>query len=503
MFRLIKSMSKGDRRNFKLFARLQEGDKQYIRLFDAIDKQTEYDEPELLAQFKGEKFTNQFSVAKNYLYNYILKTLHIFRKDPKTELDTILHQVQILISKNLFEQAQKQLRKARHMAQRQERFHEMLYVLSTDRYLLFRRHQIKEFEAFIEQIQQDEQQNLARLTNLQEYEHIYDSLYRIMKSSLSARDSEGSNKIKKILANPLVANAEKAMSVRAQLQRFDILFDAYRMLDDWASCRNVLAQSIPVFETNADIRKEKSLSFIRSISNLGIIQFQLGDINGAIETVNQLKTVKCQTDEAANYVFEKYYQLKIALCQEVGDIPEGMRVISEFEKALVGLKGKLMKSYEYHIYFNIASFLIFAGSPNDALGWINRILNEPKTEIRTDILAMTRVINLIVHYNLGNRDYLEYDIKSAVRFLSNRERLFSFERIILKNLRSLANLAPDADVQIALERFRLDMQEVVKDPMERKGLAMFDIFNWIEAEKRGLPMYQVKSDSDAISKIKQ
>ena len=51
LFRLIKALSKGDRRNFKLFAQLQDGDKQYIKLFDAIDRQSEYDEEKLLKQF--------------------------------------------------------------------------------------------------------------------------------------------------------------------------------------------------------------------------------------------------------------------------------------------------------------------------------------------------------------------------------------------------------------------------------------------------------------------
>ena len=125
LFRLIKSLSKGDRRNLKLFGRLQEGDKKYLQLFDAIDAQEEYDEDMLLEQFKGERFVNQFSVAKNYLYNYILKTLHVFHHDPHWDLSTLMHQAEILMSKNLFEQSQKVVRKARHMAERQERFQEI------------------------------------------------------------------------------------------------------------------------------------------------------------------------------------------------------------------------------------------------------------------------------------------------------------------------------------------------------------------------------------------
>ncbi|HHG86671.1 MAG TPA: hypothetical protein ENJ82_18120, partial [Bacteroidetes bacterium] len=170
-------MTKGDRRNFKLFARLQDGDKKYIQLFDAIDKQDQYDEKSLLEQFKGERFTKQFSVAKNYLYNYILKTLHIFHKDQYTDLSTLMHQVQILIGKSLFSQAQKLLRKGKHMAERQERFQEMLYLLEYERGVLHNTRQGKQFNAFMGSIQQQEAEALKKLENLQQFNHIYDEIY--------------------------------------------------------------------------------------------------------------------------------------------------------------------------------------------------------------------------------------------------------------------------------------------------------------------------------------
>jgi hypothetical protein len=41
---LIKSLTKSEKRFFKLHSSLQAGDKNYLRIFDAIDKQKVYDE---------------------------------------------------------------------------------------------------------------------------------------------------------------------------------------------------------------------------------------------------------------------------------------------------------------------------------------------------------------------------------------------------------------------------------------------------------------------------
>ena len=127
-----------------------------MQLFDAIDKQEVYDEKKLLKQFEGERFTKQFSVAKNYIYNYILRTLDIFHTDPHEELSSVIHKIEILIGKNLFDQALKLIRKAKHMATRQERFGEMLELLQHERTVLRSMQKTKQNFVFIQGIQEEE-----------------------------------------------------------------------------------------------------------------------------------------------------------------------------------------------------------------------------------------------------------------------------------------------------------------------------------------------------------
>ncbi len=78
LFDLIKSLTKSEKRFFKLQSALQSGDKNYVRLFDLIDKMSEYDEENVKKTFKGEKFIKHLPSEKNHLYKLILKALRSY-----------------------------------------------------------------------------------------------------------------------------------------------------------------------------------------------------------------------------------------------------------------------------------------------------------------------------------------------------------------------------------------------------------------------------------------
>ena len=61
LFDLIKSLHKSEKRFFKLLGGLQQGDKNYLRLFDAMEKQPQYDERDFLSRYSQEPFSQNFS----------------------------------------------------------------------------------------------------------------------------------------------------------------------------------------------------------------------------------------------------------------------------------------------------------------------------------------------------------------------------------------------------------------------------------------------------------
>ncbi|MBA3972141.1 MAG: hypothetical protein H0X46_08355, partial [Bacteroidetes bacterium] len=111
LFQLIKSLSKSEKRYFSIYAsRHTLGEKNnYVILFSAIDKQTEYDEGAILNQFKKEPFINKFSITKARLYDVILDSMSAFHSSSSidAQLKRDLHCAEILYKKTLYEQCAK------------------------------------------------------------------------------------------------------------------------------------------------------------------------------------------------------------------------------------------------------------------------------------------------------------------------------------------------------------------------------------------------------------
>src|ERR1035437_5648878 len=115
LFDLIRSLNPSEKRHFSLYAHrhIVGEENNYLKLFDAIDKQQEYDEVALKKKFSHEKFVQQIHVAKNYLYSLILKSLNEYHSADSSniQLRELLNSAEILFGKGLYKQSSKILRK--------------------------------------------------------------------------------------------------------------------------------------------------------------------------------------------------------------------------------------------------------------------------------------------------------------------------------------------------------------------------------------------------------
>src|ERR1044072_3299219 len=136
LFFLIKSLSKSEKRYFRLYA--GSAGANYLRLFDFIEKQKEPDDDAVKKQFKNEKFIRQLHVVKIYLSDLILESLRIYHRGHSSFSDVLdlLREVEILHGKELYDLALQKLAKAEQLAMRYERIALLLEVLAWKRKLL-------------------------------------------------------------------------------------------------------------------------------------------------------------------------------------------------------------------------------------------------------------------------------------------------------------------------------------------------------------------------------
>ena len=170
LFKLVKSLSKSEKRFFKLSSSLQAGEKNYIKIFDFIDAQKEYDEEALKDEFKNEVFVKHLSSEKNYLYKLILKSLRNFYSEdsPGSILKLEIKNIEILFSKALYKECEKYIQRVKELAKSTEDFYYWNEIISWEKWLIEDGLQETLNEVLLEELIKEEIEVVEKLRNLAE-----------------------------------------------------------------------------------------------------------------------------------------------------------------------------------------------------------------------------------------------------------------------------------------------------------------------------------------------
>jgi hypothetical protein len=147
---------------------------------------------------------------------------------------------------------------------------------------------------------------------------------------------------------------------------------------------------------------------------------------------------------------------------------------------------RLTAAYTFSIYYMIA------GDYSKALTWMNSFLNHPRTNLRADLQTGMRLMNLVIHFELGNYDLIEYSIKSTYRFIYKQERMHQYERRFIRFFRDAIALHNATDLTDLMRVFQQDIMEIVKDPFERRALDVYSILVWLHSKLDGIPFKVAK-----------
>ena len=136
---LIHSLSPSERRYFKLNARPGGGqeDSNFMRLFEVLLKQPEYDEAALREVFAQDRLVQHLSSEKNYLYRLILRSLRSMSDgaNPRLRVRAEIDNAILLFERGLYSQCQKLLRRARKLAEETEQHLALLEIIVWERRL--------------------------------------------------------------------------------------------------------------------------------------------------------------------------------------------------------------------------------------------------------------------------------------------------------------------------------------------------------------------------------
>jgi hypothetical protein len=486
LFVLIKSLTKTEKRHFKLFSGSASGEKKYLQLFDAISEQEQYDEAAILDQFENEKFVKNFSVAKAYLFESILNSLEVFHSD-KTfdgQLRKQINHIKILASKKQYGLCLKLISKAKKLASDFD-YYTYAYELSTiEESVMQSLNEIKWLEENYERIYREEDKILEKLKNFQNYrKQSTKSVARGTKQGRS-RDLDTVKRYDALKKPKLLLDPSKALSDRALITYYFLNGTYHYFRNDNSGSLGYFLELKKFIESKPHYPKLYFHPYLYSLNNIisvgmGILRFE-----EMLETLDALKNIKYDSPaENASIQLRYYIQLTHILIY-YGRYAEAFESIPEIETWFKNnSRNELHKAHKLTLLLNISIIYFTAGNYKICLSYLNRMLNTEAKDMAYDTYGFVRLLNLIVHFELGNHDLLPSITRSTYRYFYKHKRLYKFETMVLDFIRTKAiRMNTKEERIIAFRELKAEFKKIIKDPLEKNALEYFDFESWLESK---------------------
>lgn len=507
LFSLIKSLSKAEKRYFKLFVIRQKGDKntKFLRLFDLIDKQSQYCEKSILNKETDLK-RSQFPNMKSYLYKQILSSLRNYNpnNDPDLLVREYIDHAKLLYNRCLYEQCQKMLDKAKAFSRRYDKKLCLLEISSLEK-LLVTKLISTNIEDKVDILSEESAKWHGTTTNINNFSNLWIKFYSFYLNFGFIRDQKDFEMVNNFLYSSLPAFDEKELSFDEKMYLYNSLITYYFFIQDFERGYEYAIKCFGLFKSNPELIIPKLEFYIKAINYLMTAQSKLSRLDEFTETAkifNEISKISGPSNTFNNRLLLFKYSAthKINRFFMLGEFSEGVKIVPIIAKTLEGFKGILDEHYTLIFYYKFACMYFGAADYSRANFWLNKIINSGPVDFRSDIQSFARILNLICHFELENTEQMEYYIRATYRFMLKKDSYQKFQRIILKLLRKLSSISKDQLIQSFTE-LKKELIPLSKDSYQKRAFIYFDSISWLESKIENRPVQEIIQEK-ANKKIK-
>ena len=482
LFELIKSLEKNEKRYFKLFASLQEGEKNHLKLFNSIDRQQTYNEESIRKEYAHEKFIKHVSKEKVRLYRLIMKSLELYHSnmDVDTVLKSSLHQLKILFQKGLYKQCEKLINKTKQVSEKYEKHLVLLELSDWEIKLNNAQSFLGKTEEEMGKFYREVFSINTQYINVKKYEQL--SVKIFMRTYIGgAVRNEDDLMIYQNIMNDSLLHSEKPLTYLSQYHYYNIYSAYFFYRNDFVNAYSYAKELVALMGTHPHQIKEKLQGYLSMLGNLLTCQFNLKKYDEMALTIAKVKDISTKSKQIQSQLFFMANYTELNMYIDTGEFNNGIKLITFIQNEIS--KISLSKNNEISLYYSISYIYFGIGRYHDAKNYLNKIINDTTNDLRSDLYCMARIILLIVHYELGHEELLEYMEKSAHRYLDKKDRLYKVETSILDFMRKkIPKIITAQEWLTAFKELKTELEEITKDSFEKKGLEYFDFISWLESK---------------------
>jgi|GEM_PF-5037677 len=485
LFILIKSMSKSEKRHFKLFTQaFGKKDSVYLKLFDAIDKQEEYDEAVLTKKMK----VKHLSPYKKFLFENILKTLRIYHAEHNEAFQLIdnFQNISLLRNRGLFKDALRVYERTYKKLKQLHLYTFLVELLNTGESLWLSYLPNKEMTDKLVDLQQEKLAYIEYAKSIVSYRALARDIKNMLRILHPLRSEEHEAEIFTLLQNPLLQDKKEAQTIIAQSLYYE--------------CQNMLHMAMLDYE-RVKIDAKEAVVFLEAQDDRSPVYYKTlvaNLVTGLLACAKSKDDALFQELEAKYEVFQKevlahknvgthfevlieklYYNFKLHYWIEQNDFET---IIEMEEKVVVFWKKQqrfLDSDWRMTVGFFFAQAFFFNKQLDKAQAWVDILLDEERNNPKIPCICNARILNLMIQYEKKNFFLLYSLFCSTKRYLNKNERIFKGERVMLNFFKWVGENEGSPHLNSKLDKLTQKLKEVCADKYEKNFFQEMKLEYWL------------------------
>ncbi len=488
LFELIKSLTKSEKRHFRLFVNRSGNaeDLKFIKLFDAMDNMNAYDDIAILKKVPSIKKA-QFSNQKANLYKHILAALRQYHagQNIDMQLRENLDYARVLYNKGFYKQSLKLLERSKVVA-KNHRYHTIRLEILEFEKLIESQYITRSIETKAEELTQDIDETSLIIGNVHRLSNLALNLYGLYLKNGYVKNQKDFEEVRTYFQNRMPEIDPNRLSFYENLYYHQSYVWYNYIIQDFPNCYRHSHYWTDLFRNNPKMIQKHPEQYIKGLHNSLSSLFHLQHYSKFCVVLEELEALSHDENLIKDLntevlIFKFLYTAKINKLFMEGRFDLGVELVPELLERLSKYESKIDPERVLMFYYKIASLYFGNQNYRKAIYYLNQIIYFKDVSLREDIHCFARILNLIAHYEDGQDDQLEYQIKSTYHFLGRMNDQQGVQKEIFKFIRKVDRMTPDS-VKDEFRALHERLSILRNDIYEKRPFLYLDILTWLESK---------------------
>lgn len=456
--------------------------KTYQKMLELLQKQSEYNEPLLLQQLRKPVITRNYSYHKTIVTGYIIDSVTAFNAPASTQhkINHLLESTLLLYDRRLYPQAKKVLDKARKEALHYEKLYLLLQIAEIERKLL-KQQTPKNLKKELAANTEEKKAIWKKIETEEIYTNFNDTVFALYLEHNRIKDGNIPPELSAVINHQLLQSPQAAPTFDSQLKYHQIHALYAQLTGKCAIALEHREAMAELWNKHPHLISEMPVRYRFDLSALLSMRHENNRYDGFEELIARIENVKAAgsaSDDAG--IFREVYYLRQLYLLNTNKWQQALELIPKIEKYLKQHEKSIGESRLYSFWYNIAVTCFITGNYKACQPWVEKLRAIIRTSaVRTDLRDFAGILLLILYYETGKHQLVEFNLRNAKDRLKKGNKLFEFEKITLHFLGKLLAANNNANkIKEIRKQFPATLQQLSLQQGKQSLLGLDEIIIW-------------------------